>query len=203
MAKEDTQHRLLRYLNDAHATEEGGLVALQDIADRAKDPEVKRIARDLAGVARTQIDRLRSRIEALGGQVQPGKNALNAGLAKGHRLANAFHDKADKHTQDVIKAYTLSHFEVGMYTSLKAYADGVGDAETTALAEALAGEEREAADRLLALVPDLAVVPATRKASRPGGSGGGGGMSVSRLAIPALAAAGAALALWGVVSRRR
>jgi ferritin-like metal-binding protein YciE len=207
---EDTRHRLLRYLNDAHAMEVGGLTALQDSADRTADPEARSLFNELSGIARTQIDRLAARIESLGGNVAVNKSLFNSMLAKGHRLTNAFHDQADKDTQEVIKAAGMSWLEVGAYTSLSAYSRAIGDEQTATLGDTLAEEERLAADRLNRLIPRLAVIPATqpdlyadRDRERSYSSGGGPTAMVSSGAmIPALALGGAALVTWAIMRSR-
>ena len=154
---ENSQERLLRYLTDAHAAEEGGLSSLKDISAEALDPDVKAAAENHISVTQSQADRLEARIHALGGTRAHGKSLLNSIIGKGSDMLNVFHDKEDKQTQDIIKAYALENFEVGMYTSLKAYADAIGDAETEQLAETLINEEQLAAERFLRLIPKIAV----------------------------------------------
>ncbi len=153
---ETSQERLLRYLTDAHAAEEGGLGSLKDIAQEATDPDVRAAVQDHLTVTQSQADRLSARITALGGSPNGGKSLLNTIIGKGSDLLNVFHDKEDKQTQDVIKAYALENFEVGMYTSLKAYANAVGDAETAQLADTILSEEQLAGERLLRLIPQVA-----------------------------------------------
>lgn len=154
---EDSKERLLRYLNDAHAAEEGGLAGMKDIAAEVTDTDFKAAVSEHMVVTQSQADRLEARILALGGDKAEGKSLVNSIIAKGSSLLNIFHDKEDKQTQDAIKAYSLEHFEVGMYTSLKAYADSIGDVETAQLADTIMGEEKMAAERLLRVIPTLAV----------------------------------------------
>ncbi len=195
MATEDRKERLVRYLNDAHAAEEGGLAALKDIAREADDPDVRRAVDDHARVTRTQISRLETRIRELGGGKAAGKGLVDTALAKGSQLVNAFHDKEDKQTQDVIKAYSLEHFEIGMYTSLRAYAEAIGDKETARLAGTLIGEEQQAAERLQRLIPRLAASAVNRTAAGSRGRAGGGRSGGLLLRPSVLLLAG--LAVWG------
>jgi len=162
MATEDARHRLLRYLNDAHAAEQGGLVALEHIAGEATSPELKTVIAEHADLTGAQADRLAARIKALGGTVEAAKSAVNTLIATGSQIANVFHDAADKRTQDVIKAYSLEHFEVGMYTALAAYAETIGDEETAWLARVIRSEEEQAGGRLIALIPGLAASAVAR-----------------------------------------
>jgi len=200
---ESKTHKLIRYLNDSYATEKGGAIALKDIASRAADPEVKRVADELGGVAENQAERIAARIQELGGSVSGVKAAQNSLLASGNRLSNAFHDIADKQTQDVGKAYGLSAFEESMYTALREYSRAIGDEKTAGLAETLVIEERTARERLLALIPKIAVVPAYQA---PEESASNTGQKVAKgaaaLTLPALLLGGAALTYWGFSKMR-
>ena len=153
---EDVKGQLLRYLNDAYAAEVGGLASLKDIAAETTDADVRQAVEDHLTVTQSQADRVNARIQALGGDKSEPKGILNEVLAKASGLLNIFHSKEDKQTQDVIKAYAFEHFEIGAYTSLKAYADAIGDHETAQLATTIIGEEQLAAERLQRLIPQLA-----------------------------------------------
>lgn len=153
---EDVKEQLLRYLSDAHAAEVGGLALLKDLAESSSDADVRQVVTDHVTVTQSQIDRMESRILALGGDKSEGKSLLNTIIGKGSDLLNIFHSHEDKQMQDVIKAYSLEHFEVGMYTSLEAYADAIGDTETARLATSIIGEEQMAAERLGRLIPQVA-----------------------------------------------
>ncbi len=202
--QENKQKRMVRYLNDAHAMEIGGLVALKDISARATDPEVKQTMDTLGAIAQTQIGRLAERIRACGGSVEATKGVVNSALAKGHRITNAFHDQADKETQDVIKAYAASFVEIGAYTSMAAYAGAIGDTETSRLADTIIAEENRAADRLQGLIARLAIVPAYQHTSQSSvQSGGGSGKSpLSAWVLPAVLLSGTALTVWAMRHRQ-
>jgi len=198
--QEDRQKRMVRYLNDAHAMEMGGLVALQDIGSRATNSEVKQAMANLSAVAQTQIDRLTQRIRAYDGTVTATKGVVNSALAKGHRITNAFHDQADKETQDIIKAYTASYAEIGAYTSMVAYASAIGDTETARLAETLILEERRAGELLQPLISRLAVVPAFSQmfaSTAPSGKS-----PLSGWVLPAVLLSGTALTVWAMRHRQ-
>jgi ferritin-like metal-binding protein YciE len=153
---ENVKERVLRYLNDAHAAEDGALSFLRDFANETTNPDVKAIVIEHIAVTQSQMDRVAARIKALGGEKAAGKGFLNTLLAKSSEMLNVFHDREDKETQDLLKAYAMEHLEVGMYMSLKAFADAVGDYETAQLADAILGEEQLAAERLLRVVPQVA-----------------------------------------------
>ena len=154
---EDAKERVLRYLNDAHAAEEGGLASMRDVAAQATNSDVRAAITEHLAVSQSQADRLEARIIALGGHKNAAKNIVNTIISKGSNFLNAFHDDEDKTTQDVIKMVAFEHFEVGTYTALKAYASAVGDHETAQLAESIIGEEQLAAERLQRLIPIVAI----------------------------------------------
>ncbi len=85
------------------------------------------------------------------------KGFLNQVIAKGSNFANAFHDDQDKQTQDLIKLFALEKFGVGMYTSLQAFAQAVGDDQTAQIAATLRRDEEQAAELFGRLIPQLAV----------------------------------------------
>ena len=154
---EDTKAQLLRYLNDSYAAEVGGIASLRDLAAETTDAELKQVVEAHIVVTQSQADRVSARILALGGDKSEPKGIVNSLLAKASGAANMFHSKEDKQTQDTIKAYAFEHFEIGAYTSLHAYASAIGDTETAQLAQTIIGEEKLAADKLLPLIPQLAV----------------------------------------------
>ncbi len=154
---ETSKDRIVRYLSDLHAAEIGGLQSLKDIAAETNDEAVRATVQEHAVQTQSQADRVEARLNALGAKSNSAKATLNTLIGKGSDLLNAFHDQEDKQTQDVIKAYALENFEIGAYTSLHAYASAVGDYETAQLAKTIMGEEQLAGERLLRLVPQLAV----------------------------------------------
>ncbi len=154
---EDAKEKILRYLEDAYAAEQGGLQAMKTLVSEATDADVQAVVNEHLQVTEAQAQRLQTRIEALGGKVSGGKSIVDSIVAIGSHFANIFHDKEDKQTQDVIKAAALEQFEVGSYSSLKAYAGAVGDHETEQLADTILGEEQLARERLERLIPQVAL----------------------------------------------
>jgi ferritin-like metal-binding protein YciE len=161
---EDKTHRLIRYLNDTYATEMGGAAALDDLFRRTNDPDVRAVVVEHLVVTKSQAARLLERIRALGGSEADAKVAFQTLAAKGSKLINLFHDQEDKQTQDLIKTYALEHFEIGVYLSLAAYARAIGDEETARLADTIGAEERDAAQRMEALIPQVSVQAIRRTA---------------------------------------
>ncbi len=153
---ETPQERLLRYLDDAHAAEVGIEDMLRGAIARVNNVQAKTAFQQHLAVTQNQAQRLEQRLLSLGGKTSGGKGILNTIMGKVSEVLNAGHDEFDKTTQDIIKGYSTEHLEIGMYTSLKAYAEQLGDTETVALAVRAIAEEQEAADALLPLISETA-----------------------------------------------
>ena len=154
---ENVKEKTVRYLNDAYAAVAGGAEEIQQVAGDAFDPDVKAVLNDQATQARIHADLLNARIQALGGDKSEAKAGFNTLLGKASHLSNAFHDKSDKQTQDVIKLLALAHFRAGAYSSLNAYAKAVGDSDTAEMAATLMQEDIKEAGQLLQLIPRLSI----------------------------------------------
>lgn len=155
---ETAKDKIIRYLEDSYAAEQGGIKAMQAMLDEATDANLKAAISEHLQVTESQAQRLEARVNALGGKVSDGKSVMDSIVAIGSHFVNIFHDKEDKQTQDVIKAASLEEFEVGAYNALKAYASAVGDNETAQLADTIMNEEMLARERLARLVPQIAVL---------------------------------------------
>jgi len=197
---EDKNKRLLRYLNDAYAAEVGGLMALKDLAILAEqEPALKGVVEEHIRVTQSQAERLTHRILALGGDKSEQKAFVNGAIAKGSSVVNMFHDKEDKLTQDLIKAYAFEHFEVGTYISLATYAESIGDVETARLAAQIMDEERRAGNQLERFIPACAQKAIYRTAEfRPSYNGAESKRNIMGVPLNALLIPGALLAVWGV-----
>jgi ferritin-like metal-binding protein YciE len=201
---EDKRKRLLRYLNDSYAAEVGGLMALKDLAmmaGAANEPQLRSAVEDHIRVTQFQADRLRDRILALGGDKSEPKAFVNSAIAKGSSVVNMFHDKEDKLTQDLIKAYSFEHFEIGAYIALRTYSESIGDTETALLATQIMDEERMAAEQLERFIPACSQKAIYRTSEfnpsyrehESESKGGFLGIPPAAFLIP-----GAVLAVWGV-----
>ena len=128
-----------------------------------------------------------------GGKWEP-KAVVNSLFAKSSSLANIFHDREDKQTQNLIKAYGLTCFEIGTYTSLRAYANAIRDFETAHLADIAIAEERRAAEVFERMILPAAISAVSRtQESSAAKSDGRAGITRAALILP-----GAVLAVWGV-----
>lgn len=194
---EDSNTRLLRYLNDSYASEMGGLVALRDLVVMAEGtPEIHQALEQHLQVSESQAERLRDRILALGGDKSEPKAMVNSLIAKGSALVNSLHNREDKLTQDLIKMYAFERFEMGAYLALRTYSETINDEETALLATQLIDEEKLASDMLERLIPLAALQSATAAESDMSEAG----ESKSHFAVPpaAFLIPGAILAAWGV-----
>jgi ferritin-like metal-binding protein YciE len=153
---EDIKERIIRYLQDAHAAEEGAISSMRSTAEEATNSNFKTALEEHISVTESQAQRLADRIKALGSDKSSGKSLVNSLIAKGSDLVNVFHDREDKQTQDAIKLFALENFEIATYTSLKAFSDAAGDYETAQLAATILAEEQLAAERILRVLPELA-----------------------------------------------
>ena len=165
---ETMKEQLLRYLNNSYASELGGVASMKDLAAETTDPEVKQVVQQYMTLAQSHADRVSARILALGGDKSEPKGIVNEVLGKASHLANILHNKEDKQTQDTIKMQAYAQFEVGAYTSLEAYSNAIGDYETAQLAQSLIADEKQMADRLLGLIPQLAAAAVSNASDAPG-----------------------------------
>jgi ferritin-like metal-binding protein YciE len=147
---EGPHDRIKRYLSEAHALEDGVLTALKSMADDTKDvdAELHRLFSEHAQMTERQRDRLRMRLEELGGKPSGGKGLLTRMYAMGEGVATAFRDSRDKVENHLMEAYETEHFEIATYTALKAAAETIGDEPTARLAQEIMEEERMTAERM-------------------------------------------------------
>lgn len=148
MAEETTQHRTIRYLQDAHAAQTGIAEALEAYASDTDDAGLKTLFQSQLTQVRSQSQRIEARINALGGDTNGGKGFLNTIAAKASGLMSAGHDDFDKNTQNVIKAYTAAHGNRGLFESLIAWSSAIGDHESLNLGQQLQQENVAAAEQI-------------------------------------------------------
>jgi len=156
---ESPQDKLIRYMQDAHASEIGIVGVLKDFIAEVENPQVKALFAEHLSVTQSQATRLEQRLIALGSGASDGKGFLNTMMGKMSGILQAAHDTEDKTTQDLIKAYATEHLEVGMYSSLASYAEALGDQQTVHLAQQIMAEEKDAADKIYPLIAITAKAP--------------------------------------------
>jgi len=153
-AREDAGARLATYLSDAHALEQQGVTLLERAVEIGGDPALVQAYRDHLGETRDHIGALEELIARHDG----GPSRLkDAALALGARnLGMFFRAQADTPGKLAAFAYAFEHLEIGGYEQLRLVAEAAGDREAVEAATRIVGDERAAAETLLALF-DVAV----------------------------------------------
>ena len=157
---ETMQERLVRYLNDAWATEKALVSDLQDMAEKSDDPEVKALFAEHRTLTHQQEELLEARIRALGEEPSGGKGFMSQVASKIGEALHKAHDELDQTQQNLMKAFATENFECAMYESLAAFATEIGDTETASLARQIMQQERQAADMVWQHMARCAVRPA-------------------------------------------
>jgi len=134
---------IIRYVQDAEAAERNFEDALASFGEAGNQPEVQRLFSHMSQKARTQHQRLRARLEDLGGEPSTMKSILAHMLAFTPTSAQMGHHPAEKNTQHLMIVYSAAAAEMAMYESLANAASAAGDSETERLARQLQSEERE------------------------------------------------------------
>jgi len=134
---------LLRYLEDTEAAERNFEDALATFSKSGAQTDVQSLMAMMSDKARTQHQRLRSRLEQLGGSRSAGKSLLAHLLAFTPVSAQLGHDDSEKSTQHLLITYAAAAAEMAMYESLHAAATAAGDTETAQLARVLQSEEQD------------------------------------------------------------
>lgn len=154
---EDSRERMVRYLQDAHAAEVGIKKMLEGFINDAEDPDLQALFRQHAVETQAQADMIEQRLRAFNEDVADSKGFFNQMMAKVSELMHGAHDEYDKATQNLIKAYATEHLERGMYESLAAYAQAVGDMETANLARQIQMQEEQTAQKIWPLIAACAM----------------------------------------------
>ena len=150
------QNRLLRYLDDARAVEEGIAEVLEDYTREVRNEVARSTFEEHMIATKEQALGFEKRLRELGGTPSGSKVYFRKIL---NMLGDTIHssdDEFDKATQDVIKAYATEYLEIGIFAALATYAEAHGDLESAQLAENLIVEQRRAAEKFLHCIPECA-----------------------------------------------
>lgn len=145
---EDPRDRLVRYLDDACAMENGSAAVFQTFLDEANYPAAKQEVEAHLLAAKDHGLKIEKRLRELGGQPSSSKGFFNAMMGKLTDILQAAHDSYDKTTQDLIKTYAMDHLCVGAYAALASFSRTYGDTATAEMAESLMSENMSAAERI-------------------------------------------------------
>lgn len=151
----DKKDRMIHYLQDANAAEVGILEMLEDAVGLLDEP-AKAIVSEHLEKTKSQARRLEQRLEALGGDRSGSKGFMNTIMAKIGSKMDVGHDEIDRQTMCLIKLYATEHLERGMYESMAAFAESIGDSETAQLAREIQKEEEAAAEKVYPLIKEYA-----------------------------------------------
>ncbi len=134
---------ILRYVQDAEAAERNFEDALAAFSKTGDQLEVQSLLKIMSEKARTQYQRLESRLKKLGGSRSTGKSILAHMLAFTPVSAQMGHEPSEKNAQHLIITFAAASAEMGMYEVLASAAEAAGDSETVRLARELQVEEKE------------------------------------------------------------
>lgn len=147
MPNNDAETQLVKYLTDAHSIEEQALVQMKR-APKLVEGGLAEIFVRHEDETKSQERRVRERLEAH--DASPSKLKDAAGQAGGFGMVLFARSQPDTAGKLVMHAFSYEHMEVAAYELLAIAAREAGDGETAAMAEAIAEEERQMADRLAA-----------------------------------------------------
>src|SRR5436190_21751950 len=161
--------KLVQFLNEAHAKEaelEADLTAHISLTQKA--PYKKRLQQHLRET-KDHKRRVASRIKQLGGSPAAGRRAPglpdSASELAGKGLPAvkgqvgvaraAITAQAETHLRNAREELREEYVEIGLYTSIEAFASEVGDRDTAKLAREIRRDEQKTADYLERLIPQL------------------------------------------------
>jgi ferritin-like metal-binding protein YciE len=146
LGRDDLTEQLRKYLADAHAIEMQAIQMLER-APKITEPEgLARLYEEHLEETHGHEERIRTRLEAIGGSPSRLKDA-------GMRLAalnwgSFFQAQPDTPAKLAGFAYAFEHLEIGGYEQLKRVAERADDLETAGAVERILSEERLAADKI-------------------------------------------------------
>jgi ferritin-like metal-binding protein YciE len=142
----DIEQQLIKHLTDAHSIEEQALTQMRRAPEIAGDPELAAIFERHEEETERQKGRVDARLEAHGAKPSTLKDI--AGKAGGLGMVVFARVNPDTPGKLVGHAFSYEHMEVAAYELLRRVAERAGDPDTVAVADEIAAEEREMAERL-------------------------------------------------------
>lgn len=161
----DREEQLVKYLADVHSIERQALAQLRAAPEIAGDERLAQPFERHLVETEDQEQRVRERLEALGGKPSKLKDA--AGAVGGWGMVAFAASQPDTPGKLTMHAYSYEHMELAAYELLRRLAERTGDAATASLAADIAAEEGLMAERLehsfdVAVEASLASVEAER-----------------------------------------
>jgi ferritin-like metal-binding protein YciE len=156
MAADDIQTQLIKYLQDAHSTEENAISQLKAGAESVSDENFAETLRQHLSETEEHERLIRERLEAY--EESPSKlkdMAQKGAAAMTGAMAGAAPDTTGK---IAIQVYAFEHLEIATYRSLRTVAERAGDQQTVQVAERILAQEEAAAQKVDGLLEQAALV---------------------------------------------
>ncbi len=146
MADDKLQQKLIDYIQDAHAMEQGVSMMLDSMISSTDDAEITEMLRHHKEETERQEQRLAERLDVLGASTSARKQAqtVASALMKG-ATDQVRGDQAGKNARD---GFTTEHMEIAAYQLLERLAERAGDPETAEVARQNRVEEEEMARKI-------------------------------------------------------
>ena len=146
VGRDDMSEQLRKYLADAHAIEMQAIQLLERAPKITEPQGLAHLYEEHLGESRGHEERIRDRLEAIGGSTSLLKDA---GMRLGALNWGAFFQaQPDTLAKLAGFAYAFEHLEIGGYEQLKRVARRADDEETVRVVDAILAEERAAAERI-------------------------------------------------------
>ncbi len=146
--EEKLRRKLVEYVQNVHAMEQNVLLMLDSMILTTRDQEIVSTLRQHKDETRRQEQRLRGRLEALGGlgAASFGKDVTAIAAAQVKGIADLW--RSDKAIQNARDAFVTEHTEIAAYELLERLAERAGDPETAGVARESRAEEQAMAARI-------------------------------------------------------
>ena len=164
---ENSQERLVRYLQDAHAAEVGVAKMLEDSIEDTEDVAIKALFAEHLTMTHTHQEQIAQCLANYDEKPNGGKSLISAMMSKVSDLIQGAHDQPDKNTQYLIKAFAAENLERGIYESLIAYAQAIGKEDVAQVARNIQQQEQQTAERIWPMISQYAVTALEKVSDRP------------------------------------
>jgi ferritin-like metal-binding protein YciE len=141
------------YLQEATAAEKAFEEQLRSFATEGDDEEVQSAFAEHADETRSQYDRLKTRLTALGAEESQTKSLLTSLPDSAPKFAQAGENIEERLVQNLITAFSVENAECAMYEALATIARADGDELTEKLAREIQAEEQRAAEKIFHFLP--------------------------------------------------
>ena len=143
-----SRSRLIEYVQNVHAMEGNIVLMLDSIIMTTGDEDLREMFRLHREESRQQQERLRERLEALGGLgfASLGKDVSAIASAQAKGVFDVL--RSDKPIQNARDAFVTEHLEIASYEILERVAERAGDEETARVARENRAEEQAMAARI-------------------------------------------------------